>query len=151
MPIDLTRENGASAVRRALSFLIERAPEAIELNVVAGVSYAAFNIMILHSILGTPLEPDLRGHVIMLEELNEYLYRIARALFHIMASPNVRKARGIRLGRISSIPDNDKPFGAEPVEMLKFWCARAGVAFLGSADIGHDVDNKVVPFGALKR
>ncbi|MFT3726783.1 MAG: LD-carboxypeptidase [Terricaulis sp.] len=151
MPIDLTREKGDSAVRRALSFLIERAPEAMELNVMTGGKFAAFNIMILHSILGTPLEPDLAGHTIMLEELNEYLYRIDRALFHIMTSPNVRKARGVRLGRISQVPENDKPFGAEPEEMIKFWCARAGVPYLGRADIGHDIDNKVVPFGTLRR
>jgi muramoyltetrapeptide carboxypeptidase len=151
MPIDLTREGGEAAVRRALAYLVERAPEALELTVMAGGKFAAFNIMILHSILGTPLEPDLSGHVIMLEDLNEYLYRIDRALFQVFASPNIRRAKGIKLGRISSVPDNDKPFGVGAEEMVKYWCARAGVAYLGRADIGHDVENKVVPFGTAVR
>ncbi|MBI3440080.1 MAG: LD-carboxypeptidase [Proteobacteria bacterium] len=151
MPIDITREGGEAAVKRALSYLIERAPESLEMTVMAEGKFAAFNIMILHSILGTPLEPDLKGHVLMLEELNEYLYRIDRALFHIMASPNIRRVRGIKLGRISNIPENDKPFGATAEEMMKYWCARAEVPYLGRADIGHDVDNRVVPFGAWKR
>ncbi|MBS0386725.1 MAG: LD-carboxypeptidase [Proteobacteria bacterium] len=151
MPIDITREGGEAAVKRALAYLIERAPESLEMTVMAGGKFAAFNIMILHSILGTALEPDLSDHVIMLEELNEYLYRIDRALFHIFASPNVRRARGIKLGRISNVPENDKPFGATAEEMIKYWCGRTGVPYLGRADIGHDVENKVVPFGMLKR
>ena len=151
MPIDITREGGEAAVKRALAYLIERAPEALEMTVIGEGKFAAFNIMILNTILGTALEPDLSGHVIMLEELNEYLYRIDRALFHIFASPNIRRARGIKLGRISNVPENDKPFGASAEEMIKYWCDRTGIAYLGRADIGHDIDNRVVPFGAWKR
>ena len=29
--------------------------------------------------------------------------------------------------------------------------ARAGIPYLGRADIGHDIENKVVPFGALRK
>ena len=47
--------------------------------------------------------------------------------------------------------ENDKPFGANEEEIMRYWCARAGIAYLGRADIGHDVENKVVPFGALRR
>lgn len=151
MPIDLTREGGEAAVKRALGYLIERAPESVELTITPDTKTAAFNIMILHSVLGTPLEPDLSGHVLMLEEINEYLYRIDRALFHITSSPMIRRVRGIKLGRISLTPENDKPFGASEEEMIRYWCAKADIPYLGRADIGHDAENKVVPFGVLKR
>lgn len=150
MPVDLTRAGGEAAVKRALAWLIERAPESVELGVMFDGKAAAFNIMILQSILGTPLEPDLSGHVLMLEEVGEYLYRIDRALFAITASQNVRSVKGIKLGRVSDTPENDKPFGATEEEIVRYWCAKAGIAYLGRADIGHDVENKVVPFGALK-
>jgi len=151
MPVDMTRPGGETAVRRALSWLIERAPEAAELSTMFEGRCAAFNIMVLQSILGTPLEPDLEGHVLMLEDVGEYLYRIDRALYHITSSPNVRRAKGIKLGRLSEVPDNDKPFGATEEEIAKFWCAKAGIAYLGRADIGHDVENKIVPFGASRQ
>jgi muramoyltetrapeptide carboxypeptidase len=112
---------------------------------------AAFNITVLQSILGTSLEPDLSGHVLMLEDVGEYLYRIDRALFSITSSANVRSVKGIKLGRVSDVPENDKPFGATEEEIMRYWCAKAGIAYLGRADIGHDVENKVVPFGTLKR
>jgi len=151
IPVDLTRAGGEGAVRRALSWLIDRSPEALELGVMFDGKTAAFNITVLQSILGTSLEPDLEGHVIMLEEVGEYLYRIDRALFQITSSANVRRVKGIKLGRVSDVPENDKPFGATAEEMMRYWCDRAGIAYLGRADIGHDVENKVVPFGTLRK
>jgi muramoyltetrapeptide carboxypeptidase len=151
MPVDLTRAGGEAAVRRALAWLVDRSPESLELTAMFEGKTAAFNIMVLHSILGTPLEPDLSGCVLMLEDVAEYLYRTDRALFALTSSANVRRVKGIKLGRLGDVPENDKPFGASEEEMLKYWCAKSGIAYLGRADIGHDVDNKVVPFGALKR
>ncbi|HCK83361.1 MAG TPA: LD-carboxypeptidase, partial [Hyphomonadaceae bacterium] len=150
MPVDVIRPGGDAAVRRALAWLIDRAPESVELGVMFDGRSAAFNIMVLHSILGTSLEPDLSGHVLMLEDVGEYLYRIDRALFAITSSPNVRQVKGIKLGRLSDVPENDKPFGASEEEVAKYWCARAGIAYLGRCDVGHDAENKVVPFGAGK-
>lgn len=151
MPVDLIRAGGEAAVRRALSWLIDRSPEALELGVMFDGRNAAFNIAILASIVGTPLEPDLDGHVLMLEEVGEYLYAIDRNLFRITSSANVRRVKGIKLGRVSDIRENDKPFGADEEEIVRYWCAKTNIPYLGRADIGHDVENKVVPFGALKR
>lgn len=151
IPIDLSRAGGEGAVKRALNWLIDRSPESLELGVMFDAKCAAFNITVFQSMLGTSLEPDLSGHVLMLEDIGEYLYRLDRALFQITASANVRSVKGIKLGRVSDVPENDKPFGADAEEMMRYWCAKAGIAYLGRCDIGHDVENKVVPFGALKR
>jgi len=32
--------------------------------------------------------------------------------------------------------------------VVEHWCRRAGIRYLGRADIGHDAGNKIVPFGA---
>ncbi|MGD9980697.1 MAG: LD-carboxypeptidase [Hyphomonadaceae bacterium] len=151
MPTDLIRAGGEGAVKRALAWLIDRSPESLELSVIYEGKTAAFNIEVLATIVGTSLEPDLSDHVLMLEEVGEYLYRIDRALFHITSSANVRRVKGIKLGRVSDIIENDKPFGANEEEIVRYWCAKTDIPYLGRADIGHDVENKVVPFGALKR
>lgn len=151
IPVDLTRAGGEAAIRRALSWLIDRSPEALELGVMFDGKTAAFNITVLQSILGTSLEPDLEGHVLMLEDVGEYLYRLDRALFSITSSANIRRVKGIKLGRVSDVVENDKPFGANEEDIARYWCAKAGIAYLGRADIGHDVENKVVPFGTLRK
>ena len=149
MPQDAMRDGGDAAIVRALSWLVERSPESLEPGLERGRSHAAFNITVFGLLLGTPLEPELDGHVLLLEEVAEHMYRIDRAMFHISANPIARRIAGIRLGRCSEIPANDPDFGADEEAVVRYWCERAGMAWLGRADIGHDSANKVVPFGAF--
>jgi muramoyltetrapeptide carboxypeptidase LdcA involved in peptidoglycan recycling len=69
--------------RVTLAWMVDRSPEALESSVGRGKMTAAFNMTVLSQLLGTPLQPDLGGHVLMLEEVGEALYRIDRSLFHI--------------------------------------------------------------------
>lgn len=107
----------------------------------------AFNLTIIDQLVGTALEPDLTDHVLMLEEVSEALYRVDRMMFHLTGQASIRKVAGIRLGRVSDVTVNDPDFGLTPEEIVRYWCARSGIPYLGNADIGHDSLNKVVPFG----
>ena len=143
MPVDIRRDGGNEAVRRALSYLSgDRAglePSGDKHPVVA------FNLMTLAMICGTRLMPGLAGHVVMVEEVSEHLYAVDRLFFHITA--HLGGAAGLRLGRVSDVPENDRPFGRTPQEIAQYWCGRHAIPFLGSADIGHDAANRIVPFG----
>jgi muramoyltetrapeptide carboxypeptidase len=144
---DILRDAGDAAVTRALAWMIDRTPEALEPTVLNVEKTVAFNITVLSHLLGTPLEPDLEGHVLMLEEVGEALYRIDRSLFHITSNANVRRVSGIMLGRCSNVTPNEPNFGMNEEEIVQYWCKKAGIPWLGRADIGHDIDNKIVPFG----
>jgi muramoyltetrapeptide carboxypeptidase len=147
MPRDIVREGGEAAVERALDWLVLRAAHALEPGLEPGRRHAAFNVTVLSMLLGTPLEPDLAGHILLLEEISEPMYATDRALFHISAGTNVRGAAGVRLGRVGDVTPNEPDFGHDAQEVVRDWCARAGLPYLGRADIGHDSANKVVPFG----
>ena len=147
MPQDIMRDGGDSAVARALAWLTRRDPESLERGLESGRAHAAFNITVLGLLLGTALEPDLGGHVLLLEEVSEHMYRTDRAMFHLTGNPAVRGVAGIRLGRCTDIIENDPDFGQSEEEVVRYWCGRAGIPFLGRADIGHDSANRVVPFG----
>jgi muramoyltetrapeptide carboxypeptidase len=146
---DLNRTGGEAAAARALSWLMDRDPSALEPSLKDDPRpAAAFNLCILSNLVGTPLEPDLSGHVLMLEEVSEHQYRIDRALFHVTSQAGVRKVAGLRLGRVGDVPENDPDFGMSDEAIARHWCEVSGIAYLGRADIGHDIHNKVVPFGA---
>jgi len=148
MPQDIMREGGDAAVIRALDWLVERSPAVLEPKLEPGRPHAAFNITVLGMLLGTPLEPDLAGHVLLLEEVSEHMYATDRAMFHLTASENIRQAAGIRLGRVSDVLPNDPDFGEAAEDVVRRWCEDdAKIPYLGRADIGHDSANKVVPFG----
>ena len=131
--------------------MVDAAPDALEPSVTGETRTAAFNIATLSQIIGTPLQPDLSDHVIMLEEVSEHTYRVDRFLFHITSNREIRRAAGLRLGRCSAVPDNDPDFGQSEAQVVAHWCAVSGIPYLGEADIGHDVENKVVPFGLPAR
>lgn len=149
MPADLARAGGEAAFARSLRTLTG-APAAgdLEGGLAAGTPSVAFNLTILGHLLGTALEPDLSGHVLLIEEVSEAMYRIDRTLCQVVSTPSLRRIAGLRLGRCSAIPPNDPDFGRDEVSIAQEWCARAGVPYLGRADIGHDAENKIVPFGA---
>ena len=147
MPQDSLREGGDAAVARALSWLVHRSDDALEPHLEKGRRHAAFNLTVLGLLLGTPLEPDLEGHVLLIEDVSEHMYRTDRAMFHVTGNSAMRRIAGLRLGRCTDVPDNDPPFGETEEEVVRFWCERSGIPFLGRADIGHDSANKVVPFG----
>ena len=150
MPADINREGGETAVARALSFLVDSAADTLEPTVSPTTKTAAFNMAVLSQVLGTPLEPDLTGHILMLEDVSEHMYRIDRAMFHITSNPAIRRVAGIKLGRCSEIPPNDPDFGQTEEDVARHWCSVSGISYLGRADIGHDVENKIVPFGRLR-
>lgn len=143
---DIRRTGGEAAVRRALDWMTRREPSALEPGLIAGQKYAAFNLMTLAMMVGTPIMPDLSGHVLIIEEVSEYLYAFDRAMFNVMTYLADKGIAGLRLGRVGDIPENDRPFGEDEAAIAQRWCARSGIAYLGRADIGHDGDNKIVPF-----
>ena len=146
MPADIRRKDGETAVRRTLAWL--SGDKSGEEPVQDDHPRVAFNLMTLAMLCGTPLMPGLAGHVVLVEEVCEYLYAVDRLFFHLTA--HLGGVAGLRLGRVSEVPENDRPFGSEPEQIARYWCERHAIPFLGSADIGHDIANRIVPFGLAR-
>ena len=142
---DVLRTSGEAAVNRALDYIVHRSDSALETGLDGPAM--AFNLTVLSNLLGTALEPELAGRDLLIEEVSEQYYRIDRAMFHLTGSANVRSIRRLRLGRVSDVIENEPEFSTDGEAIARDWCDRAGIAFGGLADIGHDAANKVVPFG----
>lgn len=140
---DIRREGGDDAVRRVLDWF-----SGDQQGLEPGLDHrpaVAFNLMTLAMLVGTEFMPDLTGHVVLVEEVAEHLYAVDRLMFHV--TQHLHGVAGLRLGRVSDVPENDRPFGSTEEDIARFWCARAGIPYLGRADIGHDAANRIVPFG----
>lgn len=144
---DIRRDGGEAAISRALDWL-KGGEAGLEPHLDTRPA-AAFNLTTLAMLAGTELAPDLSGHVVMIEEVAEHLYAVDRLFFHV--TQHLQGIAGLRLGRISEVPENDRPFGSDALAIAQDWCARSGIAYLGRADIGHDAANKIVPFGLEAR
>lgn len=144
MPVSARSENGRHAVRRVLNWF-NGDNSGLEPSVDGNTPTVAFNLITLAMLSGTPMMPDLTGHVVMVEEVSEHLYAIDRIFFNLAGS--LPRVAGLRLGAVTNVPENYVEFGQNEVEIAKYWCARAGITYLGRAEIGHTSANRVVPFG----
>lgn len=147
MPVDIKRDDGGDAVRRAMGWM-SGDDSGIEPSL-TGRPAVAFNLYTLSMLVGTQFMPVLKGHDVLIEEVGEYEYAIDRLMFHL--AENLQDAAGIRLGEVTTIPENDRPFGADAEEIVRYWCARYGIDYLGRAMIGHSAANRIVPFGLEAR
>ena len=146
MPSEVNRADGGACVSRALAWLTGRDRSVLEPEL-GGRPAAAFNIAILDALIGTPWLPDLTDHVLLLEEVSEPMYRIDRMLFTIAHATQLKGIAGVRLGMIKGVVANEPPWQGTAEEMIVRWCGEMGVPYLGRATIGHDAQNRVVPFG----
>lgn len=144
MPVSVRSETGRAALRRVLNWFSGDA-SGVEPSIDGKTPTVAFNLITLAVMVNTPLLPDLSGHVVMVEEVSEHLYSVDRLFFSL--ANTLPRLGGLRLGSVTDIPENDRPFGQTEEEIAKFWCDRAGIPYLGRARIGHTADNHVVPFG----
>lgn len=144
MPVSARSERGREGVRGVLHWL-EGDNRWLEPSLDGKTPSAAFNLITLCMLTGTPMMPDLKGHVVMVEEVSEHLYAVDRLMFQL--SHHLPGIAGLKLGRVTNVPENDRPFGQTPEEIAEFWCARNAIPYLGRAEVGHYAGNKIVPFG----
>jgi muramoyltetrapeptide carboxypeptidase len=151
MVADIKREGGDAAVRRSLAWLAGADLASLAPEIDADTPTVAFNLTILSMIIGTDMLPDLRGHILCVEEVCEYDYATDRVLSHVGAALKNAGLAGLRLGEVTDVPANDRPFGETPEDMARRVCAANGIPYLGRASIGHTPRNHVVPFGLASR
>ena len=144
MPVSARSEGGRQAVRRVLKWF-SGDNSGLEPSVDGTTPTVAFNLITLSMLTGTPMMPDLTGHIVMVEEVSEHLYAMDRCFFNLAGA--LPRAAGLRLGAVTAVPENYVEFGQDEVEIAQYWCARAGIPYLGRAEIGHTTANRVVPFG----
>lgn len=150
MPQDGAREGGGEALDRALAWLTRQAQAALEPGLDPAKPALAFNLTVLSHLLGTAIAPEFDGVDLLIEDVAEHSYATDRTLFHVTGQSAIRSVARLRHGRFSDVPENDIAFGRGIDDIVASWCERAGIAHGGQADIGHDVANKVVPFGPIR-
>ncbi len=113
---------------------------------VSGVLLPA-NLTVATHLLGTPIQPQLDGVILALEDVTETPYRIDRLLTQWRLSGVLSKVRGIALGRFSrcEAPPNISSFAIE--EVLRDRLADLDIPIVSDLPFGHDGPNAALPVG----
>lgn len=126
------------------------APEAREIN--AGTAEGRLvggNLAVLSSLCGTPYMPDLSDGILVLEDVNEPVYRIDRMLQHLVLAGVLTGCKAIAFGACTSSPEESGGGGRQFDQILGDLAHSLGVPCLAGIPVGHIAEQWTIPLGAM--
>jgi len=103
-------------------------------------------LSVLAHLAGTPLQPDLRGAILCLEDVDEKPYSVEFALSQLHLAGALRGIRGLAAGFITYTEKSDYS-GPHIDTVLARWGKRLGVPVVDRLPFGHIDDHLVLPTG----
>lgn len=107
------------------------------------------NLSLLAAAAGTPFALSARGAILVLEEVEESVYRVDRMLEQLLASGATRGVRGLAIGRFTDVRASGPGRSLDAV--LNEFAGRLGVPTLAGLPFGHVADSWTLPLGARAR
>lgn len=77
------------------------------------------NLSILYSLLGSRSQVDTRGKILLIEDLDEYLYHIDRMMQALRRSGMLDNLAGLVVGGLTDMHDNSVPFGRTAEQIVR--------------------------------
>jgi len=109
------------------------------------------NLAVLASLCGTPYAPDITDAILVLEDINEPVYRIDRMLQQLMLSGALQGCRAIVFGECVRCPADAGGVEAGPRsldEVIDEIAEELGVPCLAGVPVGHIDEQWTLPLGA---
>lgn len=109
------------------------------------------NLAVLASLCGTPFAPDLSDGILILEDINEPVYRIDRMLQQLKLAGALNGCKAIAFGECIGCTE-DAGGGGRPFDEVLGEIAHAlGVPCLAGIPIGHIAEQWTIPLGAMAK
>jgi len=105
------------------------------------------NLSILYSLCGSPSAINTDGKILFIEDLDEYLYHIDRMLQNLKRNGMFANLKGLIVGEMTQMHDNDIPFGKTAEEIILEVCKDYSFPIAFNFPAGHLEDNRALVFG----
>jgi muramoyltetrapeptide carboxypeptidase len=102
------------------------------------------NLCLLAASVGTVDMPDLRGAILLLEEVAEPPYKVDRMLVHLRRAGALDGLAGVAVGQFTECADG---WPTSIVDVLTEHLFALRVPVLGGLPLGHGIDQLTVPVG----
>jgi len=117
----------------------------VEAEIVGG------NLSILYSLLGSKSDIDTNKKILFIEDLDEYLYHIDRMIISLKRNGKFDNLKGLIIGGMSEMNDNDIPFGKTSVQIILEHLESFEFPICFAFPAGHMDDNNAIVFGINSR
>jgi len=105
------------------------------------------NISILYSLLGSVSDIHTDGKILFLEDLDEYLYHVDRMIISLKRAGKFKNLKGLVIGGLTDMNDNDVPFGKTSEEIVMEHVAEYSFPVCFNFPAGHLRDNRALRLG----
>ncbi|PRA23784.1 S66 peptidase family protein [Pseudomonas poae] len=103
------------------------------------------NLSMIAAVMGTPYEIDAEGIILLIEDVNEPIYRIDRLLTHLRLAGKLAQVAGVLVGDVAGVDS------AALERLLKQTFEPLCIPVLAGWRSGHCDPNLTLPIGALVR
>lgn len=105
------------------------------------------NLSILYSLSGSNAQINGKDKLIFMEDLDEYLYHIDRMLMNLIRSGFFEGCKGVLIGGMSDMNDNQIPYGKTAEEIIQYRLQPLNVPLIFGFPAGHIHDNRSLIMG----
>ncbi len=143
-------QNSVESLRRILfgePYEIRIPPHALNITGTAKGPLGGGNLTMLTNMLGTAYELDLSGKILLLEDIEEYVYKIDRMMVHLKRAGKLQNLAGVIVGHFTDMLDNDPPFGKTVYEVILEHVGKENIPVAFGFPTGHEPDNMALFFG----
>jgi muramoyltetrapeptide carboxypeptidase len=109
------------------------------------------NLSVLYSLMGSTSMPDTAGKILFLEDVDEYLYHIDRMMTAMKRAGKLDKLRGLIVGGMDRMNDNQVPFGRSAYEIISEAAEGQSFPVCFGFPAGHGVKNLALIMGRMVR
>mgnify|MGYP001822833160 CR=1 FL=1 len=105
------------------------------------------NLSVLFSIMNSPSSFNLNNSILFIEDLDEYLYHVDRMMINLRRSGFLSKMKGIIVGGMTEMNDNDIPFGKSALDIIHEHTRDLGIPVCFDFPAGHIENNNPIFLG----
>lgn len=110
---------------------------------------AGGNLSLIASLMGTPWSVDFDGAILVIEDIEEAVYRVDRMLTQLLLAGALQRCAGIVIGDFKP-PANEKDTDNRQIDDVFAEAAeKAGIPCFSGAPFGHIADQWTIPLGAV--
>jgi muramoyltetrapeptide carboxypeptidase len=106
------------------------------------------NLSIIYSLLGSKSSIDTKDKILFIEDLDEYLYHVDRMLQNMKRNDYFKNVKGIIVGSMRDMHDNEIPFGQNEVQLITEISKELNIPIAFEFCAGHQKDNRTLVLGS---
>lgn len=106
------------------------------------------NLTLLCALIGTPWFPDIKGGILVIEDINEHPFRVERMLLQLHYTGILAKQRAIIFGSFSQGRLSDYDGGFNLTEVQERLKQHLAIPVIAGLSFGHEAETVTLPLGA---